>query len=56
MIEMKNFFIQSRRGCVARLDGFGGSDFNTAFYKGWRKLIKEPARALVFLRAGSLRE
>ena len=56
MIEMKNFFIKCHREYVARRGGSGGGDFNTPFHKGWRKLIKEPARARVFLRAGSFGE
>ena len=37
---MKNFFIKSRRRYVARRGGSGGSDFNTAFHKGWRGFPK----------------
>ena len=40
MIEMKNFFIKSRRGYVARRGGSGGSDFNTAFHKDWRRFSR----------------
>ena len=45
---MKNFFIKCHREYVARRGGSGGSDFDTTFDNGWRKLIKEPARAHVF--------
>ena len=53
MIEINNFFIKICRAERHIRGGSGGSDLNTAFHKGWRKLIEEPARARVFLRAGS---
>ena len=43
---MKNLFIKSRRGNIARCGGSGGSDFNTAFHKGWRE--KFAGRANLF--------
>ena len=53
MIEINNFFLKSSRAAQHIRGGSGGSEFDTTFDNGWRKLIKEPARARVFLRAGS---
>ena len=50
---MKNFFIKCHREYVARRGGSGGSEFDTTFDNGWRKLIKEPALALWIMKSNA---